>query len=295
MFGGRWRADGATSGTYDMFGDLWRFDPVARTWTRSQATGPSPRANATLVWDSTRERLVLFGGNMSASGASIVPLDDVWFYSPADDAWTQAATGAGPAARLAAAGLYDAARDQLVVFGGFDTLAFEGDVSYFDDVWALDLESLAWQRLGRGVGPDGRFGAAWVHDTTLDSYVLFGGHDDQVLGNRNDTWVFVPSSNAWAIVGLGDAFNAPQIGFCEFPPDFTTVDRAFPERRNYHTMVWSQTCGRGLVFGGKTDCGASNDVWTYRDEAWQNAVAATSGEVCARFRSNIDNCANLCF
>lgn len=298
MFGGRYRDEGRTSGNYDLFDDLWSFDPATQTWTDTGATGPSARMNAAIVWDSTRDRLILFGGNASASGATTTPLNDVWAYDPADNAWTQLAPGAGPTPRLAVGATYDATRDVVAIYGGFDTLAFTGAVSYFRELWTLSFSGdtgASWELSSRNSGPDGRFGSAIVHDTVSDTYVVFGGHDDQALGNRNDAWIFAPGGNIWGRLTLGDQQQAEQLGFCDFPPDFTTIDPNLPERRHYHTLVWSEACGHAVLFGGKTDCGAINDVWTYADEQWTEVVTATSGESCERFQSNPDNCANLCF
>ena len=129
-----------------------------------------------------------------------------------------------------------------------------------------------------------------------DEYLLFGGHDDQTLGNRNDSWSFNPTTNTWTALTGEDTFNRPANGFCDFPPDFTIVDRTLPERRNAHSFSWSNSCDRGLMFGGKTDCGAINDIWSYSaEQGWVNKELATEGEVCRRWRSNPDNCANMCF
>ncbi len=297
VFGGRWRTTGASSGEYTLYDELWRFDGAAQSWELASTGGPDARTNSVLTWDSTAERLLLFGGNNSASGMDIGPLNDVWEYDPIGGSWTELApSGTAPAPRLSAAGLYDAERHRFVVYGGFDSFDFGGGIDYFSDVWALDLNTMTWEQLANEVGgPDGRFGAAMVHDTEFDNYLLFGGHDDQMLGNRNDNWLFFPENNSWGQLGLGDTFNSPQIGVCDFPPDFTTIDPALPERRNYHSFVWSDTCGHGLMFGGKTDCGSANDVWSYADETWTEEVVATAGEVCVRFRNNPENCVNLCF
>lgn len=296
VFGGRWRPDGATSGDYTLYDELWHFDDANETWTLVSTGGPEARVNATMVWDPTVERLLLFGGNDSASGMNIGPLNDAWEYDPAANVWSELSpSGTPPPPRLSAAGTFDPLRNQLVIYGGFDSFDFGGTVEYYSDVWALNLDTMTWEQLANDVGaPDGRFGAAMIHDATFDHYVVFGGHDDQLLGNRNDAWLFFPDTGTWATLDIGDEFNSPQIDVCEFPPDFTTINAEMPERRNYHTFVWS-ACDRGLVFGGKTDCGAANDVWSYADEAWEERWTATAGEVCVRFRANPDNCVNLCF
>lgn len=298
MLGGRYRVDGG-SGEYTLFPDLWTFDPLGPNWRRVSVSGPQPeaRVNGTLAWDAKRDELWLFGGNASASGAGYSPLADVWVFDPETSAWRQEIFADAPAPRLFHTALYDHVRDRVVVFGGADETAFNQNATYFSDVWALDLDLIRWDRLhdGSGAAPEGRFWSRWVYDTERDSYLLFGGHDDETLGNRNDAWEFLPDEGVWVQLALGDTFNAPANGFCDFPADFTTVDSSLPERRNAHTMVWSPTCRRAVAFGGKTDCGASDDVWEYAEGAFSEAVGATEGEVCHRFRNNPDNCANMCF
>lgn len=298
MFGGRWRNDGARSGEYTLFNELWRFDLGTDTWSLVEPSGaaPLPRANPVVVWDSNADRLLVFSGNASSSGLNTTPLDDVWAYDPGANAWQRLDDVAGPEARLGATGAFDASRNQLVIFGGFDSFDFGGGVAYFRDIWAFDVDTAEWVQLQNEVGaPEGRFGATMIHDTVADVYVFYGGHDDQQLGNRNDVWFFDPTGAVWARLAEGDTFSEPQIGACNFPPNFTAIDPNLPERRSYGTFVWSETCGHGLLFGGKTDCGSANDVWAYADEAFTEEYAATAGEVCVRFRDNPDNCANLCF
>jgi hypothetical protein len=189
--------------------------------------------------------------------------------------------------------LLDASRDRLVVFGGSDESAFTGRPESDRSLWALDLTSLSWEKLA-DTGPQGRFWASLARDTDTDAYWLFGGHDDQQLGNRNDLWRFLPQSNQWEEVFAGDAFNRPATEFCAPPYDFATVDLDSPERRSAHTFVWSDSCGHGLLFGGKTDCGATDDVWTVDSVRWARLLPATEGEVCWRADGSPQACLGLC-
>ena len=192
--------------------------------------------------------------------------------------------------------VFDTERDRLVFFGGADESAFFDDAQYFNDLVFYSPESDSWGRAESELAPDGRFWSQMVYRPLDDSYLIFGGHDDQLLGNRNDTWSFNPTSGVWTALTGEDTYNRPANGFCDFPADFTIVDRSLPERRNAHTFSWSPMCDRGLMFGGKTDCGAINDVWSYTSDAgWVSGELATEGEVCHRWRSNPDNCANMCF
>ena len=297
MFGGRTRA--ASSGPYEVFGDLWRFDPEARTWAEIPSEGDVPRGryNHTLVYDSNRNQLLLFGGNSSTSGASPTVLDDMWRYDIDTHTWSELTpTGIPPEGRIWHAATFDAQRDQMVMYGGGDETAFSA-VAYFDDLWAFYPDVDTWARIDSDAAkiPDGRFWAHIVHDTAMDVYLMFAGHDATDLGNRNDLWAFNPESGQWSSMAGADTFNKPANGFCDFPPDFTTVAEGTPERRNAHSWVYGETCGRSLTFGGKTDCGAVNDVWRFDESGWSNPSAATAGEMCVRFRNNPDNCVNMCF
>jgi len=299
VFGGRFR-DESSSGDYALYADLYRFDVAARAWSSVAVSGkrPSARVNGALVWDDTRDVLWLFGGNASTSGASYLPLDDVWSFDPQAGRWTeQTPADAGPAPRLFQAALYDRKRDALVIFGGADASAFSGGARYFADLWSLSLSDLRWSALHEGGtdAPEGRFWSGLVHDPERDVYLLFGGHDDRKLGNRNDAWRFDPSARTWTRTETGDLWNTDARGVCDFPPDFTRVDLTLPERRSAHTLVWSAPCGHALLFGGKTDCGAIDDVWRWDGERFEEALPATEGEACLRWRDQPERCMDMCF
>ena len=300
LFGGRYRAPDE-AGPFTLFADLYRFDVAARRWEVAEVEGERPpaRASGALVWDAKRSRLLLFGGNASSDGASYAPLDDVWSYDPASARFEQLVIeGDGPAPRLSHAALYDAERDALIVYGGADERAFADDAMYFSDLWSLSLAELRWTRIDAGgVGaPEGRFAPALAHDTVVDLYLLFGGHDDRMLGNRNDAWVFEPDlPGGWISFAPGDTFHAPARGLCDFPPDFTNVDLERPERRSSHTLVYSPVCAHALLFGGRTDCGAIDDVWSWRATTFDERLAATEGEACLRWRDEPERCGDMCF
>jgi hypothetical protein len=302
VFGGRFREQEST-GEYELYDDLFRFEVATRTWHEVEVAGerPSPRVNGALAWDEERDRLWLFGGNESSSGASYAPLADVWSFDPDDARWTlEKPEGRAPPARLFHAALYDAQRDGLVIFGGADASAFSGTARYFRDLWALSLPELQWVQLHAGGAnaqdvPEGRFWPGLVHDRGRDAYLLFGGHDDQQLGNRNDTWRFDPEALAWELVAEGDLLQGEARAVCDFPPDFTDVALDAPERRSAHSLVWSEPCKHALLFGGKTDCGAIDDVWSFDGQRWREELAATEGESCLRWREDPSECGDLCF
>jgi len=291
VFGGRYRPQDST-GAYELYDDLFRFEVATRSWHSVDAQGerPAPRVNGALIWDTQRERLWLFGGNRSASGASYAPLADLWSFDPDRGSWQQhEVSGAAPAPRLFHAALYDEKRDALVIFGGADASAFGNEARYFADLWSLSLADLRWTQLAAGGsdGPEGRFWSGLVHDRERD--------DDAQLGNRNDTWRFDPEAGSWSALDGGDTLQGAPRGACDFPPDFTAAALSAPERRSSHSLVWSQPCKHALLFGGKTDCGAIDDLWSFDGTRWHDELPATEGESCVRWRERPEECGDLCF
>lgn len=299
VHGGRSRE--ATSGPYEVLDDLWRFDPETRTWEEIDPPGQTPRGryNHTIVYDDANEQLLLYAGNGSTSGASPQALEDVWALPADGGGWRRVdQNGVTPGKRMWHDAFWDSQRARMVVFGGADESAFNIDARYFADVVAFDPTDGTWAQWhdGRaGTVPAGRFWGRMVHDRQNDVYLMFAGHDDTSLGNVNDTWTFDPTSRDWSQMGGADVQANEPNGFCDFPADFTDVAPGTPERRNAHTLVWSNVCNHAVTFGGKTDCGAVNDVWRFGADGWSNPVMATEGEACLRWRSNPDNCANMCF
>jgi hypothetical protein len=306
VFGGRFRL--GTVGNYTNFNDVWELDLTTDTWTELGATSidtPQPRVNSGWVVNNDGSKAYMFGGNVSLSGLSYAPRNDLWEFDLSTQAWTELTPAGGPPdRRLFVASLWDPVRERFVITGGADESAFDNDAQYFNDVWAYTPGDNTWELLHDGGGtigdtvPAGRFWGEWIYDEGNDNYRLFAGHDDQALGNSNDMWTFDPDGNVWTLVDIGDTQNAPSNGFCDFPPDFTNVALFVPERRNAHALVYSsyEPCPGIIVSMGKTDCGVTDDVQRFNlnEGAWQELVTARQGEACLRRDSAFD-CQDMCF
>lgn len=285
VFGGRFR--NGTSGSYTMFDDLWALDLATDTWTQlSKGGGPSARVDTAMA--VVGDTLWLFGGNDSADAAVYNPTDDTWRFDLAGDGgWKLADTTGTPEPRLWHAAATDGA--SMYVFGGGQ--GFLGP--FLNDLWKLDTGSRTWTRVhGSSGAPDVRFWPGLVWDDERDRLLMFGGHDNTDLGNRNDLWAYVPAKDQWRELRTGDVYANPALGQCDFPPDFTVTDTEAPERRSAAATVLAD--GELLVFGGKTDCGLINDVWGWdlADGGWTTHVFATQGESCPRAA---ETCTSLCF
>jgi hypothetical protein len=98
-----------------------------------------------MVWDSTRQRVVLFGGITNLAGTNFAPAE-TWTFDGAN--WQRVAT-IGPSPRRNHCMAFDSARGKVVLFGG------SSPSQLLRDTWEWDGTS--WQLLNTG-GPAARWG-----------------------------------------------------------------------------------------------------------------------------------------
>jgi len=109
LFGGLTAIDAGTKLQYDL-ADTWE-------WTGSRwlqvfpAHNPPARSAESMVFDSARNRVVIFGGRQAK-----LNLNDTWSFDGTD--WTAINTANAPSVREIAGAAYDSVRDRIVLFGG---------------------------------------------------------------------------------------------------------------------------------------------------------------------------------
>lgn len=140
VFGG-YGPSGPSSG---WFNDTWIMSLTGGSaWSQLSPSGvaPAPRYSHIAIYDSPRDRMVVFAGNGPGGY-----FGDVATLSLADTpVWSQLSPSGGlPPLRSLPAAIYDPARDRMVVSKGYH----EG--SYLDDTWAL-----SWSDTGACCHPDG--------------------------------------------------------------------------------------------------------------------------------------------
>jgi hypothetical protein len=178
----------------------------------------------------------------------------VWAFSPLTETWRElAVAGEGPTPRWAASAVEDVARGRVLVLFGNDGRPRE-------DVWALDVGRLAWERVASGLpGPPGRFDAAVASDGA-DRVWVYGGfpwspaNPDAVLG---DLWELNLASNTWTQRSV----TAAQVPG-RMPPPTTNASLVFHGEALY-------------LVGGHTAVGATPGTWRYDlvAEAWEEVPA----------------------
>ncbi len=228
--------------------DLWTFTLAGRTWTQLNPTGakPAARFGHTLVYDSMRHRLILFGGQ--AGGF----FSDTWAYDIATNAWRQlAADNAGPSRRYGHSAIYDTARDRVVISHGFT------NSGRFDDTWAFELATNTWRNISPPSGAT-RPLRRCLHHAALNAegneMLLYGGcSSGSGPCPQADLWSFDLTSNRWT----------------------ERTPRLSPPGREHYGLAFDAVRARLIIFGGS---GSSlyNDTWEYdpRERLWQSATLA---------------------
>jgi len=222
-----------------------------QTWSRVYPDGapPTPRAGHTAVFDSTNDRMMVFGGRTDAG-----VVDEVWVLSKAVGtdypAWILLSpTGTPPAARTNATAVYAPESNRMIVYGGDDGAPAP---STFGDVWVLTNANgiggtPEWIELSpSGTPPAARSSHGAAYDAIRDIMMVMGG--EGVPGTcgseRSDVWVLENASG----VGAPDWY--------ELTPSGTP-----PSGRVHHGVAYDLASNRLIVVGGDA-CGASNT------EAW---------------------------
>jgi hypothetical protein len=188
------------SGTLGLTWQLSLSEPM--TWAPVNASDPpSDRYAASAIYDAARDRMVVFGGNISNQVYALQ------FSSP--PFWTLLAEG-GPMARGDASAVYDAARQRMVVFGGYNYL------TYPSDVWAYDLAAGGWTELHPdGPIPAGRANAAALYDPIRDRMLVVGGAIFSTSHAYNDVL-----SLQWSgALGVGPGAGAAMIALAPARPN----------------------------------------------------------------------------
>ena len=289
VFGGRWRS--ASSGPYTFLNDLWAYDPATNEWTElsglNAVGGPSGRMNSAMVSDAMGDRVIVHAGG-TTDFLNFFVNNETWAFDLAAGGWSRIAMGGlQPPARLFHAMTLDTSRRRVYIFGGGGETAFQGP--FYDDMWYLDLANDTWTEIPKDPAfPDQRIKPKMDYDAVNDQILLFGGHDLTDLGNTNQLFAFNVERGVWELKILGDVLDAPARAMCDFPGNFTEPDLQSPERRESH--LFAVTGSHAMLFGGRTDCGISNDTWHLDPGAyaWSQINDSFTGMTC--FRAGRSDC-----
>ena len=216
--------------------DIWEWSGTDATLTNRTTGGikPDARYQAGLVYDSMRDRLLLFGGTGTQT------YDDLWSWSPSTREWTQISlSGARPSARYGHWMFYDPVRDKVYVFG-------QNQAGYQN--WEYDPALNTWKDRTVTSPPAGvsrsYFDVAF--DTTRGKIVMLGGYYNGVY--NTDIWEWDTTTGVWAQL---------------MPATGTAV----PDGRYYPTIAYDSIRRVLVLVGGYKQItgatGPANDSWEW--------------------------------
>lgn len=152
------------------FADTRAYDFDTGAWSDESSAGEGPFERCLhACWWTSDGRFALYGGQTTGTPA----LGDLWFLTPGTlagpaSAWLEATSPEPPARNLAAV----AGRDPFTVLVGGSGL----DGQPLADTWLIADGGTGFAALDTGGrAPQARSGAAMVHDSADERFVLFGG------------------------------------------------------------------------------------------------------------------------
>jgi len=172
------------------------------TWSQLSPTGGPPAGQyaPSAVYDPANNRMTVFGGGGFVNG-TCQGSNAVWVLTNANGVggtplWINVSTegnSGSPVGRGFHSAVYNAARNQMIMFGGDDSLGVN-----LNDAWGLGNANgiggaAAWTQLApTGGPPPARNSHGAVFDPGTERMIIFGGDDN--IGFLNDTWLLKLSS-----------------------------------------------------------------------------------------------------
>lgn len=273
--------------------EVWAMAWDGSTWTWSQpapqSNGPSPRREHSAVWDTSRQRVIIFGGVYNSSGSEYASYE-AWEFAPDGSVPAWALVSANTvkpvdktqaSARFGQTAVWDPASEAMLVFGGSPTGG--GAINRRSDAWSMATGpcKARWTRIAPAIpSPDTRTGHIALWDSDGGRLLVHGG---RFVNTLSELWWATDGGSAWAWERFFTAGGAQytrsghtavidELGhrvllyggeiatgsdhatvFSWWPKDTSGSAGAAgpkPPRRREHVAVWDAADERMLVFGG---------------------------------------------
>jgi hypothetical protein len=258
-------SDDAPLGIALSLGDTWQYDATTQTWTESQpATAPAARHDLGMIWDSARDKAVLFGGlSVAKVGDPALGKQDVWDWDPTLGTWTErTSAGDKPSARHAHGMAFDGNRKMAVMFGGWDASTGFG----LRDLWDWNPTTGAWnKRLGGSEAgmPWGHVYSSLVADDARARLLLVAGATGFIQAGTSPEYMATYDWRPNYLMGTRDVWEIDAAA-----PSLKDRSLAYnvPPSRLSPAMGHSASTGKTYLFGGT---GVGPDGGSIYDDTWE--------------------------
>jgi len=204
---------------------------------------PVPRAGSALVWDESRVKIMVYGGEPSDESGG--QLDDAWAWD--GTSWARVAEAAQGRSRPAARAWHGLARDTA----RHRTILFGGDLKGGGNDGTWELDAAGWQRRDGGsapAGPPTLAEHAMAGDEARAKVVLFGGGRPGTTDVSRDTWEW--DGAMWEKRTPADP---------EGDGD--------PAARAEHVLAWQPVRARTVLFGARSTTHGA-ETWEWDGSSW---------------------------
>ncbi len=222
------------------FGDVWVLSHAngsggTPVWTHLSPTGtaPKPRTGQAAIYDSSTDRMTIFGG---VNGGST--LTDSWVLTAANGigspAWSEIKTpGTSPSLSYMSA-VYDPMVNDMYAFAGASTANKLSTNSHAFTLVGANGISATGSKWILG-GPAVRYSQSVYYDSSTNDLFVFGGQHSKTNLDFNDYWqasdVIGSSNLKWTVIHPTGTNPSPRFG---------------------HTGLFDSGSDRMMVFGGAT-------------------------------------------
>ena len=231
--------------------DIWEWDGTTTTWTNRTPTGtsPSPRMFHSMTYDSTRKKMVLYGGYTGTGVATTGTwVDETWEWDGGTGAWTKMTPTAGiPYYSSDIHIAYDAGRNKVVAY------------YYYQYMWEYDPTTPTWTAVTTPTKTDNdtpsyEFGT-FLYDPSRSKIVVYGGE----YGTSRDIYEYSGVDGTWAN---------------------RSVPVSGPIQRTSPQIAYDNMSGKLYLFGGYSSSDAlyKQDTWQWSgtDATWTNLTNANA-------------------
>ena len=236
---------GAAASNWTMFSsETWAFDANSMQWAKMHpSVAPSGRMNSAAAYDSTDDKIIVFGGYTLSSFTN-----ETWAYDYDTDGWVNLEPANSPSPRAGARMAYDSGSDLTVMYGGSVK-----DSGLTNETWAYDYGTNAWTKMRMpgpyATGPTPVVESAMAYDPSSDLVVMQGG-GYQGGFHSSEVWTYDVDSDTW-YYGLVWSGPGPFV---------------YHSGKSGHCMVYDSALGKMMMYGGFTYWPSSDELWSYEVE-----------------------------